>query len=404
MQNAKEHAQREIATVFRSTGEPTAILNNLRRCSRCALPETHETILFDEEGVCNVCRQHEYKQSQIDWTAREQELSALIDQYRGKHDYDCIVPFSGGKDSTFTLYELVHRFKVKPLVVTFDHGFLRPTTLENTDRTIRLLGVDYLKFRPSWKVVRKLMQESLRRKGDFCWHCHTGIFSYPMHVAVKFKVPLVIWGEPSSEYTSYYGYDEDEEVDERRFNRFVNLGITAEDMLGMLDGDVTMRDLEPFAYPPIAELRKLHVRSVCLGSYMPWDVKRQYEVIARELGWKGSPVEGVPPGYEYEKVECSMQGVRDYLKFIKRGFSRATHLTSIDIRNQRMSRGEARALIEAHEGQRPASLDLFLEYVGITEDEFNQIAGSHQVSPYVHDAASVRPGEPLWDQPVWERR
>jgi len=209
MQNAKEHAQREIATVFRSTGEPTAILNNLRRCSRCALPETHETILFDEEGVCNVCRQHEYKQSQIDWTAREQELSALIDQYRGKHDYDCIVPFSGGKDSTFTLYELVHRFKVKPLVVTFDHGFLRPTTLENTDRTIRLLGVDYLKFRPSWKVVRKLMQESLRRKGDFCWHCHTGIFSYPMHVAVKFKVPLVIWGEPSSEYTSYYGYDED---------------------------------------------------------------------------------------------------------------------------------------------------------------------------------------------------
>jgi len=201
-----------------------------------------------------------------------------------------------------------------------------------------------------------------------------------------------------------YNYDEDEEVDERRFNRFVNLGITAEDMLGMLDGDVTMRDLEPFAYPPVAELRKLHVRSVCLGSYMPWDVKRQYEVIARELGWKGSPVEGVPPGYEYEKVECSMQGVRDYLKFIKRGFSRATHLTSIDIRNQRMSRGEARALIEAHEGQRPASLDLFLEYVGITEDEFNQIAGSHQVSPYAHDAASVRPGEPLWDQPVWERR
>ena len=77
----------------------------------------------------------------IDWAAREQELASLIEQYRGKHDYDCIVPFSGGKDSTFTLYELVRRFKVKPLVVTFDHGFLRPTTLENTERTIKLLGV-----------------------------------------------------------------------------------------------------------------------------------------------------------------------------------------------------------------------------------------------------------------------
>ena len=398
-----QQPDREIVTVFRASGEPTAILNNLRRCARCTLPETHETIVFDAEGVCNVCRQQEYKQSKIDWAARERELGELIDRYRGKYDYDCIVPFSGGKDSTFTLYDLVTRFKVKPLVVTFDHGFLRPQTLENTERTIKLLGVDYLKFRPNWKLVQRLMQESLRRKGDFCWHCHTGIFSYPMHIAVKFKVPLLIWGEPSSEYTSYYGYDEDEEVDERRFNRFINLGITAEDMVGMLDGGITMRDLEPFAYPPLAELRKLGVRSVCLGSYIPWDVKKQYEVIARELGWKGSPVEGVPAGYEYEKVECAMQGVRDYLKYIKRGFARTTHLTSIDIRNQRLSRDEAKALIERHEGYRPASLDVFLDYVGLTEAEFMEIALSHQVSPYVHDGGSVRPGEPLWDQPRWDR-
>ncbi len=72
----------------------------LRLCSRCVTPETHETIFFDQEGVCNVCRQQEYKQEKIDWAAREQELHALLDGYRGKGDYDCIVPFSGGKDST----------------------------------------------------------------------------------------------------------------------------------------------------------------------------------------------------------------------------------------------------------------------------------------------------------------
>lgn len=394
---------RDIVTVFRASGEPTAILNNLRRCTRCAMPETHETIEFDADGVCNVCRQHDYKQSQIDWEARERELVVLIDRYRGRHDYDCIVPFSGGKDSTYTLYTLVTRYKVKPLVVTFDHGFLRPTLLANTERTIKKLGVDYLKFRPSWTVVQKLMRESLKRKGDFCWHCHTGIFSYPMHVAVKFQVPLVFWGEPSSEYTSYYGYDEDEEVDERRFNRFVNLGITAEDMFGMLGGEVPRRDLEPFSYPPAAKLRELKLRSVCLGSYVPWNVKNQYDIISRELGWQGSQVEGVPPGYEYEKIECAMQGVRDYLKFIKRGFSRTTHLTSIDIRNQRMTRDQARALIEQHEGQRPASLDVFLDYVGMTEAEFLEIAMSHQVSPYAHDPTTVRPGAPLDDQESWDR-
>ncbi len=394
---------RDIVTVFRAPGEPTAILNNLRRCTRCAMPETHETIEFDAEGVCNVCRQHDYKQGRIDWAERERDLVALIDQYRGNYEYDCVVPFSGGKDSTFTLYQLVTHYKVKPLVVSFDHGFMRPTLLANSERTIKKLGVDFLKFRPSWKVVQLLMRESLSRKGDFCWHCHTGIFSYPMQIAVKFKVPLVFWGEPSSEYTSYYGYDEDEEVDERRFNRFVNLGITAEDMHGMLGGEVTPRDLEPFTYPPIAQLRELKLRSVCLGSYIPWNVKNQYEIISRELGWQGSEVEGVPPGYEYEKIECAMQGVRDYLKFIKRGFSRATHLTSIDIRNQRMTRDDAKTLIEQYEGQRPASLDVFLDYVGMTEEEFLAIAMSHQVSPYAHDPATIRPGRPLPDQESWDR-
>ena len=82
------------------------------------------------------------------------------------------------------------------------------------------------------------MLESLRRSGDFCWHCHTGIFSYPMWVSIWQTMPLIIWGEPSAEYTAYYRYDEAEEVDESRFNRFVNLGITAEDMLGMLDNTI----------------------------------------------------------------------------------------------------------------------------------------------------------------------
>jgi N-acetyl sugar amidotransferase len=382
---------------------PLRVLNDLRRCVRCLLPETHETIVFDDEGVCNVCRQIEVKQRLVDWPARERELVALIEEYRGRYSHDCIVPFSGGKDSTFTLYELVTKYKVRPLVVSFDHGFLRPTTLENNERTIKQLGVDFLKFRPSWKVVQKLMRESLERKGDFCWHCHTGIFSYPMQIAVKFNIPLIFWGEPSAEYTSYYDYDAPEEVDERRFNRFINLGITAEDMVGMLDGSVTARDLEPFTYPAVADLRRIGCRSVCLGSFIPWDVKRHVDVIKRELGWQEEDVEGVPDRYRYEKVECAMQGVRDYLRFIKRGYGRTNHLMAIDLRNGRIGVEEAVKLIEAHDGKRPASLDVFLEYVGLSEAEFQAIARKHMVSPYVHDESAVPRGEELWDQKLWNR-
>lgn len=376
-------------------------MTQLRRCSRCLLPETHETIVFDAEGVCNVCRGQELKLAQINWQAKKQELDALIEAYRGKHDYDCIVPFSGGKDSTWTLYYLVKEYQIKPLVVRFDHGFLRPTVLANTQRVLRKLGVDFLHFTPSWKVVQKLMLQSLLEKGDFCWHCHTGIFSYPMWVAIRYHVPLIFWGEPSAEYTSYYSYDQPEEVDEKRFNRFVNLGITAQDMFVRLEGTVDERDLKPFTYPPLKELRRINYRSVCLGSYIPWDVKTQAKIIQEELGWQGDEVENVPPGYNYEKIECAMQGVRDYIKYIKRGYTRPAHLASIDIRNDRLTRRQGLQMIEAYEGKRPPSLDLFLEFVGLTEEQFMEIALSHAVSPYQHDPSKITPGSKTHDFEQW---
>jgi hypothetical protein len=170
----------------------------------------------------------------------------------------------------------------------------------------------------------------------------------------------------------------------------------------MIDG-VEPRDLEPFRYPPLKELRRIGVRSVCLGSYISWDPKKHVEIIQRELDWHGDEVEGVPPAYSYEKIECFMQGVRDYLRFVKRGYGRTAHLTSLDIRNDRMHRDQALQLTEAYDGKRPASLDLFLQYVGISEQEFMDIAMSHMVSPWVYDARQTAHGKPLHDMEQWDR-
>jgi N-acetyl sugar amidotransferase len=288
-------------------------------------------------------------------------------------------------------------------VVRFDHGFLRPNLNENTVRVLRRLGADFHTFTPNWKVVQKLMLQAFIEKGDFCWHCHTGIFSYPMWVAIRYQVPLIFWGEPSAEYTSYYSYETPEEVDEKRFNRGTNLGINAEDMFVRLQGQLEMRDLKPFGYPPLKELRKIGYRSVCLGSYIPWDVKTQSRIIMEELGWKGDEVENVPPGYGYEKIECYMQGVRDYIKYIKRGYTRPAHLAAIDIRNGRMTREEGMKMIRAFEGKRPPSLDIFLKFVGLTEEEFNAIAMSHMVSPHIHDPKKITAGNKPRDFDAWSQ-
>ena len=365
--------------------------------------ETQDTITFNDKGICSTCQSIEVKNTKIDWAGKRKEFEKIAAEYKGQGVYDCIVPFSGGKDSTFTALALVRDFGLKPLIVGFDHGFYRPVVLRNQERTVKKLGTDYLKFRTDWQTVKKLMRISLERKGSLMWHAECGIFSYPMRVAIEKKVPLVIWGEPSSEYVSYYSHEDEEQVDEKRFNRMVNMGINAEDMIGFLDGSVTERDLLPYTYPSAADLRALKVRSICLGSYIPWDPIKQSERCRDELGWQGDHVEGIPfDRYWYEKIEDAFQGIQDYLKWIKRGMSRMTHLASIDIRNGRMTREEGLAMIEKYEGLRPSSLDVFLKEMDMTEEEFNEIALRHVVAPHMPpDLSKVKRGPELPDQKDW---
>ena len=350
----------------------------MKRCTRCLLPETHETIRFDTNGVCSVCLNFDQK-SQIDWDSKREQLEEILAKHRGKGDYDCIIPFSGGKDSVFTLLYAVKNLDLRPLVVSFDHGFYRPNLLDSRNKVLKNLGVDFLSFSPDWKLVRTLMLKSFLEKGDFCWHCHTGIFSYPLWIAIEKNIPLVLWGEPSSEYTSYYDYSEIELVDENRFNRIVNLGISAHDMCARLDYAFEERAFKPFTFPDVSKLKNLGVVSVPLGSFVPWNVPAQVARIKEELGWTGDSVEGVPPEYDYEKVECYMQGVRDYIKYLKRGYARTTHLTSLDIRNGIKTREESLLLVKEFEGKVPHALKLFLEYTGLTELEFMEVVEKHKL-------------------------
>lgn len=374
----------------------------MKRCTKCLSKETVDTITFDEFGVCSVCRQVEFKKEKVDWAARGIQLQEMIARHRGKGLYDCIVPYSGGKDSVFQLWYIVRQLKLKPLVVRYNHWGYRPKVHENNTSVFKQLGVDVVEFTTNFQVVRELMLESLKRRGDFCWHCHTGIYAGVMHMALRFETPLIFWGESTAEYHSWYTFEEMEEVDEKRFNRVMNQGITADDMFEFLQGRIERRDLWMFDYPKRKDLIRLKVESVCLGNYIEWNTKQNVEVIKRELGWKGQEVEGIPPQYDYEKIECTFQGMRDYAKYVKRGYGRTNHLATIDIRNGVLARDEGLALEAEFDGKRPASLDWFLEILQITEDDFYAILEKHQVHPWKFDVSQVKPGKPLPDMPSWD--
>ena len=112
-------------------------------------------------------------------------------------------------------------------------------------------------------------------------------------------------------------------------------------------------------------------------------------------------MEGIPPSFGFEKIECMMEGLRDYVKFIKRGYGRTNHLMNLEIRNKRVSRDEAINLVKQYDGKRPASLDNFLKWMDIDEEEFMEIAVSHCIEPHKHDPSRVGKGAPQWDQNLW---
>ena len=372
-------------------------------CSKCLLPETHETITFDQNGICSVCNNFTVKQD-IDWKQRYEILLKLVDEVkRKKASYDCIIPFSGGKDSTFSLYYAVEILKLRVLVVSFDHGFYRDNLLRNRERTINKLGVDLVTFRPNQLLVKKLMLQSLKDKGDFCWHCHTGIGSYPLQVAVEKSIPLVLWGESSTEYTNYFKVEDFHSIDEVAFNRIANLGISATDMYYRLNEEFELREFAPFTIPSLSELQSKNITTFPLGNFIKWDTKNQVEIIKNKLDWQGDEVEGVPNQYSYEKIECMMQGMRDYIKYIKRGYARTSHLASIDIRNGLLDRDEAQALVEAYEGQKPESIRLFLEFLQITEEEFNDIVVAQKLDPW-DGKIPVKIGKAPHDYSSWQKK
>jgi len=302
----------------------------------------------------------------------------------------------------FQLWYIVKEMNLKPLVIRFNHWGYRPLVEENNTKVFKQLGVDVVEFTPSFHVVRELMLESLKRRGDFCWHCHTGIDAGVKHMALRYEVPLIFWGESTAEYHSWYTFEEMEEVDEKRFNRMMNQGMTADDMYEFLQGRVQRRDLWMFDYPKRKDLLKLKVESICLGNYIEWNTKANVEIIKRELGSQVQAVEGVHQQYDYEKIECTFQGMRDYAKYVKRGYGRTNHLATIDIRNSALGREEALALEDQYDGKRPASLDWFLNILQISEAEFYEILEKHQVHPWKFDPSQVQTGAPMPDMPLWD--
>ena len=355
----------------RVIGEP--MFPEMRYCTRCCMPQSNEGMGFDEMGICRACQSQEQK-IHIDWEARERILRATLAKYKAVgNDYDCIVPISGGKDSTFQLHVLTKVYGLKVLAVTFSHNWFTETGRYNLRNAIEKFEVDHIEFSPSRAVINKLARKSLFEIGDSCWHCHAGVGAFPLQIAVKYRIPLLVWGESIAEASGRATHKNPVRTFDRDYFTKVSAKVYPEKMIG---NGLAERDLAPFRLPSLEEIEDVGVVGIHLGDFIFWDDERQMEFVRDEYDWREDRVEGTYK--RYKSVECRMAGVHDYTKFLKRGFGRGSDHASFDVRAGLLTREEGFDLARKHDVERPDALDYYLEITGLTEEEFEEILGEHR--------------------------
>lgn len=323
----------------------------LTYCRRCVMPSTKPDLRMDDEGVCSACRSYERRPS-VDWDRRRAELEEILARFRRPDggNWDCIVPVSGGKDSTYQVVRML-QLGMNPLCVTATTCDLSDIGRRNIEN-IKRLGVDYVEMSPNPRVRAQLNRIGLIEVGDISWPEHVGIFTIPVRAAVQFRVPLIVWGENSqNEYGGPAAAAENSVLTRRWLEEFGGLlGLRVSDLPDA--HGIDPRHLIPYRYPSDEDLAAVGVTGVFLGHYLPWDGLSN-ALIATANGFECLPgaVEGSM--VTYENLDNHQTGIHDYFKFLKFGFGRATDLACLHVRRGRLTRADALAIVRARDGKFP---------------------------------------------------
>lgn len=345
-------------------GKP--LMEGVQYCIRCCIPETQEGVKFDELGICQACQSSEQK-IHINWAEKEAQLRQLFDDAKANagNNYDCIVPISGGKDSTFQLHVLTKVYGMKPLAVTFSHNWFSETGWYNLMNSLEKFNVDHIMFTPNRDLVNRIAARSLEAIGDTCWHCHAGVGAFPLQIAVRFDIPLLVYGESIAEASGRSTYKNP--AIEFNVEYFQKVS-TKRNPMQMVGETLSEKDMKPFFFPCADELEKTGVRLMHLGDYIFWDDERQMEFVRDVYDWKETEVEGTYKGYK--SAECIMPGMHDFTNYLKRGFGRATYQASVDVRNGLLSREEGFELARQYDTEIPEALEYYLNATGMSRETF----------------------------------
>ena len=352
-------------------------------CKRCFYSTSHPLgLTIDKKGICSGCRIHEEKDS-LDWGARWEKLKALVEPYRrdSGNNYDCIIPVSGSQDSHYIVYLVKERLGLNPLLVSYNKYFNTPLGIRNLANLRIKFDCDIVYQNINPLSVKKITRTTLRRLGSVYWPILAGHTVFPVQTAVRYKVPLIIWGAHQGlEQVGMFSHEHEVEMTRRYRKDHDLMGYEADDLLSTFD-NLKEEDIWQYRYPDDNDLNEVGVRGIYLGNYVRWDPKAQHEKMMDEYGYKTSTFDRTFDCYDY--VDCfNYMDLHDLSKLYKHGYSKVTDHASREVRYGRLLRKQGMDLIHKYE-QLPVKYDdQFCEWLGITPLGLQFILDQHRDPRY----------------------
>ena len=346
----------------------------MKYCKKCIMPTSRPGITLNLDGVCSACIGSVEKNQEIDWRAREKNLDEILSGYRGKGDYDCLIPVSGGKDSTWQVYTMLQK-GMKPLAITIKCQCRTKLGQKNLDNLVSL-GVDHLDFTVDPKIDSKFMLKAFELDGNPSLVEHLIMWSTIIKTALRYDISLIVWAENSA--LEYGGAKEDRDKFVMDYDWITKYGVTngtfAEDWV---DSDLTINNLNSYQLPPENNMINAGIQNLFLGMYLKWDP----EDIARKarsvgFSWSNKAVLGLHP---FVGVDCDFRVVHHFMKWYKFGITKLWDNLAIEIREGRMMRKDAIEYLKNNYERIPLNeIKTFSEYVGISVERFFEITEEHR--------------------------
>lgn len=345
----------------------------MKYCNNCLLPDTRPNLIILTDGICNACHSWHDKKININWNDRRSLLLQLVKNIKKKSsNWDCIIPVSGGKDSTWQVIKALE-LGLKPLCITWKTPARNALGQKNLDNLINL-GVDHIDYSINPTVEKIFTIEALKKAGSIAIPMHMALFAIPLRMAVNYKIPLVLWGENSA---MEYGGTNEAMLGFKMTNEWlkkygVTQGTIAEDWVS---DQLSLKDLSSYIWPTDSELENTDVTAAFLGWYLPWDPVETYAV-AKKYGFEALSDKPKTGYYQFADVDDEfIITIHHWLKWYKFGFTRLWDNLSIEIRSNRLSRENALDIVRKVGDEYPKeAIQKFCQWAQLTETKFLEIA------------------------------